>query len=597
MGDARAVTKVLSSDYGFESKMLLNATRADIIDALAALRGRLTANDNLLIYFAGHGVLDSYAEEGYWLPVDAKKNSPANWISNDDVTNMLRALRARHVMVVADSCFSGTLVRTAPVRIKTAAERNIWLKRMVKRRSRTALVSGGLEPVLDAGGGAHSVFAKAFLEALSENSGVLEGQTLFSRLKRPVALESDQTPQYSDIRRAGHDGGEFLFVRRSSLSGAGSATAKPAPPAKPTFDARAADLAFWNSIKGGTDPAVFEAYLQQFPKGIFAALARMKLNSLGTAKKAQAKAREEARRKALEEAQAKAAAEARAKLEAEARARAEAEEEHRKAVAVARRQAEIEARAQAEEQLWRSVSQSTDPASFQTYLAAYPAGRFAQLALARSQQLRKQAAEEKARRESEAERQRAEAEELRRRQQLAAIEQPRSTPKPATTTRKTVTLAPQPVPVKKKSEAAPKVAALDPDEQRPRKQSADEVFAFEQIVANWKADLGSDYVTGTTTVLIRRFQVRGKLARCGYFVKGDGLAQPMEAGWISGAEIYLGTKNKIGARFIRGLNQALSPDERRAWCNKFAVSTSIAWSDRIKTTRMEIDGPVHRDSF
>ena len=37
MGDARAVTKVLSSDYGFESKMLLNATRADIIDALAAL--------------------------------------------------------------------------------------------------------------------------------------------------------------------------------------------------------------------------------------------------------------------------------------------------------------------------------------------------------------------------------------------------------------------------------------------------------------------------------------------------------------------------------------------------------------------------------
>ena len=84
---------------------------------------------------------------------------------------------------------------------------------MSKKRSRTALASGGLEPVLDGGGG-HSVFTKAFMDALKENKSVLDGQALFDAIKRPIVVNTDQTPQYSDIRRAGHDGGDFVFVRR-----------------------------------------------------------------------------------------------------------------------------------------------------------------------------------------------------------------------------------------------------------------------------------------------------------------------------------------------------------------------------------------------
>jgi len=85
---------------------------------------------------------------------------------------------------------------------------------MTTKRARTALVSGGLEPVTDRGSGGHSVFAGAFLAALRENPDVMGGQSLYDAIKRPVVLNADQTPQYSDIRRAGHDGGEFLFVRR-----------------------------------------------------------------------------------------------------------------------------------------------------------------------------------------------------------------------------------------------------------------------------------------------------------------------------------------------------------------------------------------------
>jgi uncharacterized caspase-like protein len=214
VNDARAVAKLLTDQYGFETKLLTDATRADVITALARMRAKLKANDNLLIYYAGHGVIDDVTERGYWLPVDAEQAVPTNWVSNDDITAMLRAIRANHIMVVADSCYSGTLVRAAPARMETARERAAWFKRVVKKRGRTALVSGGLEPVTDSGSGGHSVFAAAFLAALRENRNVIDGQTLYQTIKRPVVLNANQTPQYSDIRLAGHEGGDFVFVRR-----------------------------------------------------------------------------------------------------------------------------------------------------------------------------------------------------------------------------------------------------------------------------------------------------------------------------------------------------------------------------------------------
>ena len=296
--DAQAVAQLLKNEHGFNVRLLIDAKREDVIGALAQIRAKLTANDNLLIYYAGHGVLDEYAEEGYWLPVDAKKDDPSNWISNGDITNMMRAIRARHVMVISDSCFSGTLVRAADAKLVTAEARNTWIARMNAKRSRTALVSGGLEPVIDSGGGSdHSVFAKAFMDTLRANPDVLDGQTLFSKVGRPVALESDQTPQYSDIRRAGHDGGDFLFVRAAATKVASAVAPKDGTArnrglsvrkkaAAPTTSAPATDpaveLAFWDSIKNSTDAAEFEAYISEYPTGAFVSLAARRIKKLKT---------------------------------------------------------------------------------------------------------------------------------------------------------------------------------------------------------------------------------------------------------------------------------------------------------------------------
>ncbi|MEZ5652167.1 MAG: caspase family protein [Burkholderiaceae bacterium] len=209
--DARRLESILQSHYGFKTTLLIDATRKQILESLTRLRHSLGATDNLLIYYAGHGTLDEQADEGYWLPVDADRHNPANWISNSAITTEVRAIRAKHVLVVADSCFSGKLTRGIKPRLKSPD----YLKRMAHRASRTALTSGGLEPVLDGGGeGEHSVFASALFSALLANTGVVDTAQMIGFLRHKVYLETEQLPEYGDIRRAGHAGGDFLFVRR-----------------------------------------------------------------------------------------------------------------------------------------------------------------------------------------------------------------------------------------------------------------------------------------------------------------------------------------------------------------------------------------------
>jgi len=229
VNDASAIADLLRTTYGFTVTLLTNATREDIITALDQLRATLTEQDNLLIYYAGHGVLDTSEERGYWLPVNAQQSSRIQWVSNTTITDALKAMAAKHVLVVADSCYSGTLVRGIDVvRPPSGAERDTYLARIAQKRSRTVLTSGGLEPVADSGGGGkHSVFAKAFLTALQENRDVLDGQQLFHLIRRPVILNASQTPEYTDMRYAGHEGGDFLFVRRAQADAQGQPAGSP----------------------------------------------------------------------------------------------------------------------------------------------------------------------------------------------------------------------------------------------------------------------------------------------------------------------------------------------------------------------------------
>jgi hypothetical protein len=224
VNDAKVLAGILEREYGFKVTLLLNATRYDILATLNKLREQLTEKDNLLIYYAGHGELDRVNQRGNWLPIDAEPNSSANWISNVAITDILNAMSVRQLMVVADSCYAGTLTRASVGDLEAGmseAERLKLIELLAQKRSRMVMTSGGVEPVIDSTGGPHSVFAQSVIEVLRTNVAVLSGQELFRLLRLRVAaaaqrVDISQVPEYAPIKFAGHESGDFVFLRLAS---------------------------------------------------------------------------------------------------------------------------------------------------------------------------------------------------------------------------------------------------------------------------------------------------------------------------------------------------------------------------------------------
>lgn len=235
VNDANAVADLLRSKYGFKVRTLLNATFDQTLNALNDLVRSLKESDNLLIYYAGHGHFD-LGRRGYWIPVDAETTRDTRWILDVHITDLLLKMNARKVMVVADSCYSGVLA-AAPnggvPTIQSGLPEDVRMrvsKQFAEIQSRTVLTSGALQPVWDSGIGKNSVFATAFLDVLRANDSLLEGYLLYEAVEGRVIkasqrirqreeqrgqkpeLASDQTPLYSGIQHAGHQGGDFVFV-------------------------------------------------------------------------------------------------------------------------------------------------------------------------------------------------------------------------------------------------------------------------------------------------------------------------------------------------------------------------------------------------
>jgi len=220
--DAEETARILEEQYGYQTLVLKNASRYTILSTLNKVRQELTPDDNLLIYYAGHGEIDKKDNSGYWVPVDAKPGNTRNWISNSAISDVLGTIKAKHVMVVADSCYSGTLSSASIARSSTEAFspeiHKEWVDIMATTPARMALTSGGVQPVIDNGGGKHSVFAKAFLDVLNENQGLLEGYSLYTNILLKMKantskLDIDQVSNYAPIKHAGHEAGEFFFQR------------------------------------------------------------------------------------------------------------------------------------------------------------------------------------------------------------------------------------------------------------------------------------------------------------------------------------------------------------------------------------------------
>ena len=221
--DTERVAQLLSQRYGFSTLQLHNSADITVLTALNDLADILGPNDNLLIYYAGHGsrVATGVEQTGYWLPVNADPPPrDTHWIANEAITRHLGRLQAKRILVVADSCYSGLLANTPDYLFLPGAASSqspAYLQYKLAKGSRLLMASGGDFPVLDNGGQGHSVFAKAFIDILASNDQLLTGPQLFAQLKPRVEQASQQAgfqqvPIFRTIKVTGNEAGDFFFV-------------------------------------------------------------------------------------------------------------------------------------------------------------------------------------------------------------------------------------------------------------------------------------------------------------------------------------------------------------------------------------------------
>jgi tetratricopeptide (TPR) repeat protein len=206
--DIKQLRDVLTQQYTFnptDVHMLPNPTKDEIIDKLAYLQERLGEKDNLLIFYAGHGIVKN--EVGYWLPSDANKESRSKWFSNAELRDYVNGMKSKHVLIVADACFSGSILSGSYRDITEFA-----CEQMGAIPSRRAMTSGANTVVPD-----DSVFFKYLISRLKDNSSsCFTAEDLYSKLKPAVINNSpnQQIPQFGVLPQAGDEGGNFIFKRK-----------------------------------------------------------------------------------------------------------------------------------------------------------------------------------------------------------------------------------------------------------------------------------------------------------------------------------------------------------------------------------------------
>jgi hypothetical protein len=207
--DATALYNILVKYYTFEkenAKMLVNPKFEDIVIELDRLNKVVTDNDNLLIFFAGHGIWSEQSKVGYWLPSDARESNTANWFRNSTLRDYIGGIRSKHTLLIADACFSGSIFKSR----SAFANAPSAIEKVYDLPSRKAMTSGSLSEVPD-----KSIFLEYLIKRLNENEKpYLTSEELFYSMKTAVINNSPTIPQFGEILNTGDEGGDFIFIKK-----------------------------------------------------------------------------------------------------------------------------------------------------------------------------------------------------------------------------------------------------------------------------------------------------------------------------------------------------------------------------------------------
>ena len=257
--DAAQLVRVLQEKYGFQPDHTVSlfdqeATAANLYTHLVELSQEVQPQDNVVVYFSGHGFYDRSDRTGHLVPVEAPAGAVWHYFSNANLVNRIRAINSFHTFLIVDSCFSGSLFASKDVGAAALAEVVEGLP------SRWALAAGQIETVEDGLHGDHSPFAKALLSYLElNNSPLVPASELIQHVKRVTPHNARQTPVGGVLFKTGDVGGEFVFHLSTRAD---------------------EDEAAWRKAVALDTVAVYDDYLDAFPNGHHAEEAEARMEEL-----------------------------------------------------------------------------------------------------------------------------------------------------------------------------------------------------------------------------------------------------------------------------------------------------------------------------
>ncbi len=206
--DVERFSTLLIEKYGFslafDPIVDSQATHKNILDKLFDLNEKCTAKDNLIIYYAGHGIQDPESKVGYWIPYGAR-NTRRDYINNSQIIDEIKSIPAKHILLISDSCFSGAFVTRG-------STSTLSHSKLDSLRSRWIFTSGGEEKVLDGIAGEGSPFNNALCEYLEQNvSPTISAGELFNEVTRMVSSKYKQRPLFDEVSCELNQSGQMIF--------------------------------------------------------------------------------------------------------------------------------------------------------------------------------------------------------------------------------------------------------------------------------------------------------------------------------------------------------------------------------------------------
>ena len=216
--DVGEIAKDLSQDYGFVVEVLSNPKLDDILKKLKTYAMiPYGENDQLFIFFAGHGYYDDVFKEGYLIAKDSKADDIAHtsFLSHSNLRTVVNNIPCEHIFLSLDACFGGTfdpIIASASrsTGMYKDVEKEDFIQRKMKYKTRLYLSSGGKEYVPDGRPGQHSPFTRKFLEALRSyggEDGILTINEILSYIEKV-----DPQPRFGEFGN-NEPGSDFLFIK------------------------------------------------------------------------------------------------------------------------------------------------------------------------------------------------------------------------------------------------------------------------------------------------------------------------------------------------------------------------------------------------